>query len=379
MTTTPVSRPLSILLVDDDPNDRDLVKLELSREFEDVQFQEAGTSETLKQALERGGFDIALIDYRLGWSDGLQVMSEVRGKYPDEPVIMFTGSGDEDVGQRAMNLGAADYVVKSMRHRARLVVALQRALQQVREREALRRTERLATVGQMMGALAHEINNPLDAVSQLLYLIARQPDAPQEIRDYAKIAEAELARAAEITKKTLGFVRESPSDQPVQLKEIVDDVLTLLAKRFQQNNVRVIRDYSPVEVRGSATELRQVIMNILANAAEAMERGGGTLRVRIRTRAGRSASDASVVLLICDTGPGIPRSTQRHIMRPFFTTKGSRGTGLGLWISSDIVQKHGGSLRFRSTTDKHRSGTCFRITLPHSRFQRTGESTGAAN
>src|SRR6185312_2492756 len=275
MTTTPMSRPLSILLVDDDRNDRDLVKIELSREFEEVQFQEAATPETLKQALDNGGFDIALIDYRLGWSDGLQVMSEVRGKYPEEPVIMFTGSGDEDVGQRAMKLGAADYVVKSMRHRARLVVALQRALQQVREREALRRTERLATVGQMMGALAHEINNPLDAVSQLLYLIARQPDAPQEIRDYAKIAEAELARAAEITKKTLGFVRESPSDQPVQLKEIVDDALALLAKRFQQNNVQVVRDYSPSEVHGSATELRQVVMNIFVNAAEAMERGGG--------------------------------------------------------------------------------------------------------
>jgi signal transduction histidine kinase len=292
---------------------------------------------------------------------------------------MFTGSGDEDVAQHAMKLGATDYVVKSMRHRARLIIALQRALQHVREREALRRTERLATVGQMMGALAHEINNPLDAVGQLLFLIARQPDAPQDVRDYAKIAEAELARAAEIAKKTLGFVRESPSNQPVQLKEVVDDALALLTKRFQENKVEVIREYSPVEVRGSATELRQVVMNILANAAEAMERGGGTLRIRIRTRAGRTASDASVVVLICDTGPGIPRSTQRHIMRPFFTTKGSRGTGLGLWISSDIVQKHGGTLRFRSTTDKHRSGTCFRIILPHSRFQKVGDSAVAAH
>jgi len=112
MSATPTSRPLSILLVDDDPTDRDLVKLELTREFEEVQFHEAATQETLEQALEKGGFDIALIDYRLGWSDGLKVMSEVRDKYPDEPVIMFTGSGDEDVAQRAMNLGATDYVVK---------------------------------------------------------------------------------------------------------------------------------------------------------------------------------------------------------------------------------------------------------------------------
>lgn len=369
---------LSILLVDDDPGDRELVKLELSREFEDVRFVEAGTPEAMKRALVEGGFDIALVDYRLGWSDGLKVMSEIRTKYPDEPVIMFTGSGDEDVIQRAMHAGATDYVVKSMRHRARLGLALQRALEKVREREAMRRTERLATVGQMMGALAHEINNPLDAVRNLLYLIAGQPDAPEAVRDYAKIAEAELSRATEIARKTLGFVRESPSEQPVEMKEILDDTLSLLAKRFEQSGIQVVRDYSPLQVRGSATELRQVITNLIVNGAEAMESTGGTLHVRMRAHAGRSARKTFVTIMVSDTGPGIPRSAQPHIMRPFFTTKGNRGTGLGLWISNDIVQKHGGTLRFRTVTAGEHTGTCFRVALPQSRGETAGESAGAA-
>jgi signal transduction histidine kinase len=356
----------TVLLVDDNPADRILVIRELSREFNDVEFLEVGAPEALQAAFERDRFDVVITDYHLNWTDGLQIMAEVRSRFPETPVIMFTGSGDEHTAQRALAAGASDYVVKNLRHRTRIVLALRNALDRVRQFEMLRRTERLAIVGQMMGALAHEINNPLEAATNLLYLISNNASAPEVVRDYAAIAQAELSRAARIANKTLGFVRESPVVERVQLNEVVDDALALMAIRLQNHKIDVIRDYGPTQVWGSSSELRQVIANLVANAAEAMESTGGRLRVRMRSHAERGAEPGNATILVCDTGPGIPNAARGHIAEPFFTTKGSRGTGLGLWISNEIVRKHGGRMRFRSTTAATASGTCFRVVLPQS-------------
>ncbi len=230
--------------------------------------------------------------------------------------------------------------------------------------EALRRSEKLAVTGRLAASIAHEINNPLEAVTNLIYLL--RAEAPSErAQEYLRQADQELARVAEITKHTLRFYREPNQAVRVDLVSVMDSVLTLYHSRLVAAKVVVERQVrtTALNVLASPGELRQVIANIVGNALDAM-RNGGCLRLRLSEATGTGNGCPTARLSIADTGHGIPRHILHTIFEPFVTTKGETGTGLGLWVSAEIVKKNGWSIRVRSCTAPCRSGTVFSILMP---------------
>ncbi len=230
--------------------------------------------------------------------------------------------------------------------------------------EALRTAEKLASVGRMAATMAHEINNPLEAVVNLLYLAANHPSLPEGPRQYLRAADEELARVAHITRQTLGFYRESATAQATRISQIFDGLLLVYGTKIRNKNLHVdIAVPEGMEVTVFRGELRQVLANLLQNSIEAA-RTGGHIRIRATKRHRRSKGEDAVQITIADDGKGIPEAGRSRIFEPFFTTKKDIGTGLGLWVCKGIVERHGGSIRVRSRTDEGSSGTVFSIFLP---------------
>ncbi|MGH9524473.1 MAG: PAS domain-containing sensor histidine kinase [Terriglobales bacterium] len=236
-----------------------------------------------------------------------------------------------------------------------------------RQAEAtLRATERLAATGRLAASIAHEINNPMAAVTNLVYLIENCAGENEQARQFARMAQDELKRMAHITRQMLGFYRDSADATRVDVGELLHGVLELYDRRIKNSGVTVeVRNEGAPQVNVFAGEIRQVISNLLINAIDAMPEGG---RIVVRVHEAREWSDGQrrhgARLVIADNGPGIPEALKTRVFEPFFTTKGQKGTGLGLWVSEGIVQKHQGRLRVRSTQKEGRSGTCFCIFLP---------------
>ena len=227
--------------------------------------------------------------------------------------------------------------------------------------EAMRRSEKLATAGRLAASIAHEINNPLEAIVNLLYL-ARHDSL--HAGDYLTQAEQEVGRVARLAQQALGFVRDAGAPGSMDPAAIMDEILQLYSRKLDGRRIRVTRRYrGSCQVNGYSGELRQLLANLLVNALDAMP-DGGSLQVRVAT--GRDWSDGreGVRITVADNGSGIPRNHLRRIFEPFYTTKKDTGTGLGLWVSRGIVQKHGGSIRVRSRASGRSTGTVFSIFLP---------------
>ena len=231
--------------------------------------------------------------------------------------------------------------------------------------EALRQSEKLAATGRLAASIAHEINNPLEAVNTVLYILRTAPEMPPRVRDHVKTAEAELARVIRITKQTLGFYRESTSPVMVSVPGLIEDVLMAYSGRIKDAQIAVHKRYDEVEeLFAYPGELRQVFSNLLLNAIEAVS-SGGAIAIRVRHAVNQHRMPG-IKITVADNGQGIPRHNLSRIFEPFFTTKQTKGTGLGLWVSQGIVQKHGGKIRVRSADHNHQ-GTCFTIFLPQAR------------
>lgn len=227
--------------------------------------------------------------------------------------------------------------------------------------EALRQREKLATAGRMAASIAHEINNPLEAVINLLYLASHDSTRSKE---YLRLAEREIHRVAQLAQQTLGFVRESEATVPLDPAAIMDETLQLYSRQLSSRGVQVVRRYREIPtMSGYAGELRQLFANLIVNATDAMGEDGW-LHIRIAPGHDRVNDQEGIRITVADTGMGIPRDDLAHIFKPFYTTKKDTGTGLGLWVSSEIVQKHGGSIRVRSRASRGRTGTVFSIFLP---------------
>jgi PAS domain S-box-containing protein len=235
---------------------------------------------------------------------------------------------------------------------------------QLKAEDALRKTERLAAMGRMAGIIAHEINNPLEAIINTFYLLRDHPSLDEEARYLAKLGDEELARVSHITRQTLGFYRESEHPVEVSIAVILDEILELQARRMEFSNITLDKQYrSKGTIWGFPVELRQVFLNLIGNAVQAMP-DGGTLRLHVFESSCRRYQRPEVCISICDTGTGIDPEDAKHLFEPFFTTKSTKGTGLGLWISKGIVQKYGGAIRFRSASLTGRNITCFQVRLP---------------
>jgi PAS domain S-box-containing protein len=237
---------------------------------------------------------------------------------------------------------------------------------QLHAEEALRRNERLAAMGKLAGIVAHEINNPLEAITNTFYLLRHHPSLDEEARHYAALADQELARVSHITKQTLSFYRESQTATPLQLSELMDDVLELQERNLQMARAKVERRYRTNGLMdGFPSEIKQVIMNLVTNAMQAMP-DGGRLRLTIRHSGDSQSRSAGYRIFISDTGCGIEKEHLKRLFEPFFTTKAAKGTGLGLWISRGIIQKHEGTLMCRSIRLRSGRATAFQIWLPRS-------------
>jgi PAS domain S-box-containing protein len=228
--------------------------------------------------------------------------------------------------------------------------------------EAIRRSEKLATAGRLAASIAHEINNPLEAVINLLYL-ARHDSA--NAQQHLTMAEQEVGRIARLAQQTLGFVRETGAPGWMDPAVIMDEILQLYSRKLEDRKIRVIRRYrNSRQIRGYSGELRQLLANLLVNAVEAMA-DGGFLQVRVASGKQWSDSREGIRITVADNGSGIPSENLGRIFEPFYTTKKDTGTGLGLWVSRGIVQKHGGSIRVRSRSEGHATGTVFTVFLPY--------------
>ena len=230
--------------------------------------------------------------------------------------------------------------------------------------EALLRSEMLASAGRMAASIAHEINNPLEAMMNTLYLARKTDHLPEAALEYLDIADGELMRIAHITRQTLGFYREFSAATSISTTALIDSVISLLQSKIKANGARVEQQGDTLlQVMGIAGELRQVMANLLANSLDAIGQNG---RIVLRASASVDPDDGRrrVRITVSDQGSGMPAPTMKEIFEPFFTTKGSVGTGLGLWVCKQLVEKNGGSIRVRSNMDGARRGTTFSMVLP---------------
>jgi PAS domain S-box-containing protein len=232
--------------------------------------------------------------------------------------------------------------------------------------EALRKAEKLALAGRMAATVAHEINNPLEGIANILYLLRNTVELNSEARKYVDAAHEELKRVTEITKLTLAMQRGTADRrESVRVTSVLENVLTLYERRAKTLGVEVERRYRyEGPVIGSPGELRQVFSNLVVNAMDALATTGDKLVLSVRRAQRWCTGEQGVRVSIIDNGPGIAPEHRSQLFQAFYTTKGEQGTGLGLWISRTIVKKHGGTLRIHSSVLPGRSGTCFSVFIP---------------
>jgi PAS domain S-box-containing protein len=269
-----------------------------------------------------------LVEYRVLWPNGELHWSEARGNpHPGDPHLW-----------RGITFDITDRKLAE---------------------QALVRSEKLAAMGRIASTIAHEINNPLEAVTNLLYLARRDPCLNPDTEEHLATAERELARVGEITRLALGFIRNSAERREIEIADGIEDVLALFRHRFEMRNVAVDRQYEPgVVVHIAPQELRQIATNLISNALDASRPPDARIVIRI----GREESSA--LLFVEDNGSGIAASHLHRIFDPFFTTKDDTGTGIGLWVTRELVEKAGGTIAVKSGDLPGGTRTSFRIELP---------------
>ena len=236
---------------------------------------------------------------------------------------------------------------------------------QKKAEQSLRRNERLATAGRLAATIAHEINNPLEAITNLLYLAECDPERRNE---HLHAAEREVQRVADIAQQTLGFVRAGSSvPTAVSVAAVIDDVLQLYSRRLTEKSLQVQTKFDRAAVIQSyGSEVQQLISNLVGNAVDATG-PHGRLRIHVsRSHEWSNGNRPGVRISVGDTGSGIPEHDRAHIFEPFYSTKKGGGTGLGLWLCHSIVEQHGGWIRVRSSAVGERKGTVFTVFLPQS-------------
>jgi signal transduction histidine kinase len=222
----------------------------------------------------------------------------------------------------------------------------------------LRKSEERSTAGQLALEVMHEIRNPLEALGHLIYLACNNIEDPTKIQEYLSRAEEQLATLNQIASQSLGFARSQPSPQPTDLVGLAEAALRIHQRTIQQNRVHLVKELPErLEARVYAGEILQVISNVIVNALDALP-PDGVLHLRLRLRGEK------IQFILADNGHGIPPEHLPNIFEPFFTTKGERGTGLGLSLSRNIVESHGGKMRVRSSVRPGKSGAIFKISLP---------------
>jgi signal transduction histidine kinase len=309
--------------------------------------------------------------------DAIAILAEALARQPvwsDLPVLVLTTSRKQTVDRRQQRLdylplGKITLLERPMRI-ATLVSSVKAALRARRSQyerrlaeEALRKTEKLAVLGRLASSIAHEINNPLEAVMNLLHLLSGTALNDQQ-RQFVDTAQQELARVTEIAAHTLTFNRQSNKRSQASAAAILDSVLALYETRLAGSSVTIERRFQKTApILCYPGELRQVFANLIGNAFDAT-RNGGRIILRERAWVHPKTCQQGVRITVADTGQGMSAEVKRHLFEAFYSTKEFQGTGLGLWISKGIIEKHNGLIRFRSSTKQSGSGTVFTVFIP---------------
>lgn len=387
---------MKVLLVDDNPNDRELIKRQVRKAIEGVEFVEAARRDDFKAALQRGEFDIVLTDYLLHWSDGLAVLQAVKLQYPHIPVVMVTDSGSEEIAARGMREGLSDYILKE--HLARLPNAMTeaiererlnreyaRALEELRQshqalQEAMKQLQetqqqviqqqRLRALGEMASGIAHDFNNaltPILGLTELLLDNAEVTSDPQ-VKRYLEMIRTAAQDAAQTVSRLREFYRprgRTELRQPIDVNATVEEAVQLTAPRWREQAeakgifIRVHTDLQPMPlVSANGSELREALQNLIFNAVDALPRGGD---ITLRTFTVGGPNPEWVVVEVRDNGVGMDEETRARCFEPFFSTKGEQGSGLGLAVVYGIVQRHDGKIEVDSKVGE---GTTVRVFLP---------------
>lgn len=339
---------------------------------------EQGRYVYLNKTLEKRNFGVLLKDWR-GKTDSELWPEEIARRFHENDLAVLESGRAMEVVEEATNLDGSKsiWLVSKfpVTHAGKRFIAGIGVdiTERKRAEEALLRSEKLAATGRLAAALAHEVNNPLEAAMNAVYVASTSPAQAGEM---LTLAERELRRAAHITRQTLGFYRDSGNQQQVTAHDVVQEVLSVYAAKLLNRNITVHyrRRCSPNSPREgcpddcqqcqkylcvSPGDLRQVISNLLANGIDALS-NGGTMHIRISRFTDR------VRLTMADNGCGIRNENLKRIFEPFFTTKEVYGTGLGLWVTQELVHRHNGVIKVRSSKDK---GTVFRLTFPQERAE----------
>ncbi|MCU1319536.1 MAG: sensor histidine kinase [Edaphobacter sp.] len=257
--------------------------------------------------------------------------------------------------------------VSPVRDRSGKIIGASKIVRDITERklteETLQKADKLALASRMTASIAHEINNPLEAITNILYLMEQEPIGDQA-RQYLILAQHELTRVSHITAQTLAFFRGTPVSSSSDVSTILDAALTLHRGRLATSSIQLERDYHAVpEIICNQGELRQVFANFINNAVDAMP-SGGRLRIKIRPATSPTTHNHGVRVSIVDNGEGMTPETSRRLFEAFYTTQGATGSGLGLWVCNEIITRHGGRIAIQTSQDPSRHGTVFSIFLP---------------
>ncbi len=311
--------------------------------------------------------------------DGLsigEILEEAGSDGREIPLIVL---GDEDICKeiRHMYEGVTEYLPLSassalsslihhlLRNRELLVRQRELEIEARSAQNALLSNQKLIEMGRLAGSIAHEINNPLESITNLLYLLQSEASLSEDARNYVELAEREMGRVANICKQALSFYRESRTPVRIRPIDLVEELLALYSRKMRDAKLDVVRQYKTEEsVVVFPGEMRQVLSNLVTNAIEASPAGS---KIVVRISAGRQWSDEGihgVRIVVADQGHGISAEARRNLGQLFYTTKGQRGTGMGLWVSNAIVKRYGGNIQIYSSTREGRQGSAFSIFIP---------------
>ena len=355
----------------------------LQNEGHELQLSHFRSASELRPAIEDGGFGCAVVVHHPADPDWRKVVDLVGTKLSSIPLVLFLGEDTSELRRDALMAGAwhavprkhADLCVRALKRSLLHAAASQECAEvhkALKSAEAvLQKNQRSMALGLLLGSIAHEINNPLEGIGNLLYLAKRAKTDPETVQTCLDMSEAELNRVGEITKQVLSFHREASTPQEVSLVDLLDGSLTLFTAKLRERQITIHRQYDSAGwMFAYPGELRQALVNLISNALDAME-VGGRLTLRVRERGGDSPH---LCATIADSGKGMPRQQLDKLGELFLTTKGEGGTGIGLWVTRRIVDKHHGGLRAYSSQTPGRSGTAFLLCFPPPHARLTGNT-----
>lgn len=324
-----------------------------------------GSAEAFRSSLSIGPVALVLASGSALAEAVVQLFSLESAEHPPIPLIAYVSS--EDKSRLLATSGLRVFDVVDVSEPDRLAFSVTRAISANSSRAALQREldaakelllscQKSVVIGRLLASVAHEINNPLEAISNLLYLGQRNLSKPDEVARCLRMAEEELQRVGDITKQILHFHRDTKTLQDVRLEDVLESIVSLYQNRLETHQIEIVRQFrSRASILAHPGELRQAFSNLVANAIDAMPRGG---RLTLRLR---DTHHCQLSVTIADQGQGIEPEALPHLGELLFTTKGEGGTGFGLWVTYQILKKYGASVRVHSSTRLGRSGTTFML------------------